>query len=98
SATITADGFPRLHTLDVRVRSQDKLYQALAEMPLLRRLRHLRIHGATFNEKCVKILTESPGFQHLSSLAFPGSSRGSKYSQRLKDHFGERYLGNSVHG
>jgi uncharacterized protein (TIGR02996 family) len=87
-----SEGFPRLTTLDLCLPGSEKLYQALAAMPLLRRVAHLRLYGGTVTDKCVAILTGSPGFQGLASLEFWGSSINPANERRLKDHFGERYL------
>jgi hypothetical protein len=88
-----AEGFPRLRSLSLRVPGRVKLYEALAATSLLAQVSHLKIHGGTVGTNCIAALTDLPGFQHLSYLEFYGSSVNPTNRRRLRDHFGERFLG-----
>jgi uncharacterized protein (TIGR02996 family) len=87
-----ATGFPRLSSLTLALPGDQKVYQALAEMPLLRQLRHLRIYGGTIGPKVVAILTSAPGFQGLATLEFWTSTINVANRRRLKKHFGARLV------
>jgi hypothetical protein len=86
-----AEGFPGLRSLHLKIPGSAKVYQALADSPLIRQVKSLTIYGGTVSARCTDILIGSPGFQGLSALQFWGSSGVN--SRRLRDHFGERFLG-----
>src|SRR5262249_34755650 len=87
-----AEGLPRLRWLHIDLPGSVKLYEALAQTPLLSRVSHLQLGRGTVSAKCVAVLTSSPGFQHLRSLRFWASSINGTNHARLKEHFGERFV------
>jgi hypothetical protein len=88
TALCSAEGFPRLRSLHIRIGGL-KLYEALGSAPLLGQLRYLHLWG-TVSQKCADALINLPGFQGLTGLT---ASVGPANRHRLRDHFGERFLG-----
>jgi len=87
-----SDHFPRLRSLSIALSGNEKGYDALSKMPLMNQLSGLRIHGGNLDDKCVTILLKSDVFERLSWLYFYTTTINSENRQRLRDHFGERFV------
>lgn len=87
-----AESAPRLRTLHLTLPDQAQMYAALASAPALRQVQYLYLSG-DLGSKLVDLLLAHPGFQELKGLGFAVSSLDAEDRARLRDHFGDRFLG-----